>query len=100
MAVDMADGRPEVVKMVPIEGKSIGHAGHAKDILQQYTQGKNKTRPEYNVTSVSGPAHKPNFEVEVVWEGKIIGKACGSSKKEAEQTGAYNACKQLGIIEE
>lgn len=73
---------------------------NAKDILQQYTQGKNKTRPEYNVTSVSGPAHKPNFEVEVVWEGKIIGKACGSSKKEAEQTGAYNACKQLGIIEE
>lgn len=73
---------------------------NAKDILQQYTQGVNKTRPEYNVVSVSGPAHKPNFCVEVVWESKVISRACGKSKKEAEQQGAYAACKELGIIKE
>ena len=73
---------------------------NAKDILQQYTQGYNKTRPEYNVVSVTGPAHKPVFNVEVLWENKVIGNACGKSKKEAEQMSAYEACKFLNIIEE
>ena len=72
---------------------------NAKDILQQYTQGVNKTRPEYKIVSVNGPAHKPIFEVEVIWENEVIGKACGHSKKEAEQAGALNACEKLGIIE-
>ena len=73
---------------------------NAKDILQQHTQGINKTRPEYNVVSVTGPAHKPNFCVEVIWDSNVIAKACGKSKKEAEQQCAYEACKALGIINE
>ena len=72
---------------------------NAKDILQQYTQGINKTRPEYNVISVSGPAHKPVFNMEVVWNNEVIATASGKSKKEAEQLGAYEACKNLKIIE-
>lgn len=72
---------------------------NAKDILQQYTQGVNQTRPEYNVISVSGPAHKPVFCVEVVWDSKVIAQGSGKSKKEAEQQCAYEACKLLGIIE-
>ncbi len=72
---------------------------NAKDILQQYTQGQDKTRPEYIVTSVSGPAHKPVFQVNVIWQNEILATAEGSSKKQAEQTGAYEACKKLGIIE-
>ena len=72
---------------------------NAKDILQQYTQGVNKTRPEYNVVSVSGPAHKPIFHVEVVWEGKVIAVASGNSKKEAEQLCALEACRVLNIID-
>ena len=72
---------------------------NAKDILQQYTQAQDKTRPEYKTVAVSGPAHKPEFEIEVIWDGKLIAKAKGKSKKEAEQNGAYEACKKLGIIE-
>lgn len=72
---------------------------NAKDILQQYTQGIDKTRPEYRVVSIKGPAHKPEFEVEIEWENKIIAKGFGKSKKEAEQTAAYEACKKLGIID-
>ncbi len=71
---------------------------NAKDILQQYTQGYNKTRPDYNVVSVTGPAHKPLFNVEVTWENKVIGRASGKSKKEAEQFAAFEACKFLKII--
>ena len=40
---------------------------NAKDILQQYTQGVDKTRPVYNVINIKGPAHKPEFEVQVSW---------------------------------
>ena len=72
---------------------------NAKDILQQYTQAQDKTRPEYITVAVNGPAHKPEFEIEVIWDGKLIAKAKGKSKKEAEQNGAYEACKKLGIIE-
>jgi len=71
---------------------------NAKDILQQYTQGYNKTRPEYNVVSVSGPAHKPIFNIEVAWEGHVISRASGKSKKDAEQNAALEACKSLKII--
>ena len=71
---------------------------NAKDILQQYTQGYNKTRPDYKIVGTKGPAHKPLFEVEVVWEGKTLAIAEGSSKKEAEQNGALMACRKLNII--
>ena len=73
---------------------------NAKDILQQYTQGVNKTRPEYVVLNIEGPAHKPIFEIEVHWNDKILASAKGKSKKEAEQNCAYEACKNLNIIEQ
>lgn len=72
---------------------------NAKDILQQYTQGIDKTLPEYRTVGVHGPAHKPEFEVEVIWQGKVIANAKGKSKKEAQQNCAYEACKKLGAIE-
>ena len=56
--------------------------------------------PEYEVVSVTGPAHKPIFEVQVTYCGKILGQATGSTKKEAEQNAAYKACEALGIIKE
>jgi ribonuclease-3 len=71
---------------------------NAKDILQQYTQGIDKSLPTYNTTAIKGPAHKPIFEVEVVWQGKVIATAEGKSKKEAQQNCAYKACKKLRAI--
>ncbi len=71
---------------------------NAKDILQQYTQGYDKTLPIYRTVAVKGPAHKPIFEVEVEWQGKIISKAEGKSKKEAQQNCALEACRKLGAI--
>lgn len=71
---------------------------NAKDILQQHTQGVDKTLPEYRTIATHGPAHKPVFEVEVVWQGKVIAIAKGKTKKEAQQNCAYEACRLLGII--
>ena len=71
---------------------------NAKDVLQQYTQGIDKSLPVYRTVGVTGPAHKPIFEVEVEWQGKIIAKGRGKSKKEAQQNCALEACKKLGAI--
>ena len=73
---------------------------NAKDILQQYTQGVDKTLPVYKTVAVHGPAHKPEFEIAVEWQGKVIATANGKSKKEAQQNCAYEACKVLGAIKE
>lgn len=72
---------------------------NAKDILQQYTQGIDKTLPTYRTLEIKGPAHKPEFVVEVEWQGKIIAQASGKSKKEAQQNCALEACKKLGVLE-
>lgn len=71
---------------------------NAKDLLQQYTQGVNKTLPVYRTVAIHGPAHKPEFEVAVEWQDKILATAFGKSKKEAQQNCAYEACKNLKVI--
>ena len=71
---------------------------NAKALLQVYTQGHTKTTPDYNLVSESGPPHKKIFEVEVVYEGEVVASGQGSTKKEAEQHAAYNACQKLGVI--
>ena len=72
---------------------------NAKDILQQYTQGIDKTLPVYKTIAVHGPAHKPEFEIAVEWHDKVIATGKGKSKKEAQQNCAYEACKALGVVE-
>lgn len=71
---------------------------NAKDLLQQYTQSIDKTLPIYETLAVSGPAHKPVFEIQVKWQDKIIATAKGGSKKEAQQNCALEACKKLKVI--
>ena len=71
---------------------------NAKDLLQQYTQGIDKTLPIYRTVATHGPAHKPIFEIEVEWQGKILATATGKSKKEAQQNCALKACENLGIV--
>ena len=71
---------------------------NAKDILQQYTQGIDKTLPEYKTLDVTGPAHAPVFRMEVVWHDEVLALGEGKTKKEAQQNAAYEACKMLGAV--
>ena len=68
---------------------------NAKDLLQQYTQGVDKTLPVYRTVAIHGPAHKPKFEVAVEWQDRILATAFGKSKKEAQQNAAEDALKNL-----
>lgn len=71
---------------------------NAKAILQEYTQGLTKEIPSYTVVGEVGPAHNKTFEVVVAYQGHVVAKGSGKTKKEAEQHAAYEACKKLGAI--
>lgn len=70
---------------------------NAKDVFQQYTQGIDKTLPEYKTVAATGPAHAPVFEVELIWHNEVIASCKGKTKKEAQQECAFEACKKFGL---
>ena len=71
---------------------------NAKAALQEYTQSPTKERPVYKTISTQGPEHNKIFNIEVLYQDKVIGKGHGRTKKDAEQMAAYNACKELGVL--
>lgn len=73
---------------------------NAKAVLQEYTQKQDNITPVYTTISVTGPQHKPIFEVSVSHLGEELARDFGSTKKEAQQNCAYKACEKLGLTEE
>jgi ribonuclease-3 len=66
-----------------------------KTLLQEYTQGKMATTPEYIIVNESGPDHEKIFVAQVLLDGKVSGEGSGRSKKEAEQEAARAAYELL-----
>ena len=62
-----------------------------KTLLQEYTQEKFKSRPDYLLVEESGPAHNKTFRVALRLDGRIIAEGTGASKKAAEQNAAQEA---------
>lgn len=83
---------------IDIDINSILYMYNSKELLQQYTQGKNKDLPEYHLISETGQAHCKTYEVNVVYRGEVLGAGIAGQKKEAEKLAAYNALKKLNII--
>jgi ribonuclease-3 len=48
----------------------------------------------------SGPDHKKEFEIAIILDDKIISKAKGKSKKEAQQKAAEIALHELKALKE
>ncbi len=63
--------------------------------LQELSQSKQWGLPEYKVASISGPPHKPIFEIEVYLQDQLMGIGKGSSKKEASQIASQQALLKL-----
>lgn len=70
---------------------------NAKALLQEYTQGLNKQLPIYKLLEENGPAHKKVFTVQVSFNNEVCGIGTGSTKKEAEQNAATEACKRFNV---
>ena len=68
-----------------------------KSELQKYYQKRDKGREvvTYRLIGKTGPDHQPVFQVEAVYQGKVIGKGSGSSRKAAEQQAAKQAYQAL-----
>lgn len=62
-----------------------------KTQLQELTQAKFGTLPEYRLISSYGPDHKKEFEIALYLNDKEISKAKGKSKKAAQQIAAKEA---------
>ncbi len=60
----------------------------AKTSLQEWAQGRGFKLPHYRVLETVGPAHAPEFTIEVSVEGKKNASAKASSKRQAEQLAA------------
>lgn len=73
---------------------------NAKAVLQEYTQKNNNLTPVYKTLGVTGPQHKPVFEVSVSYNDEELARATGHTKKEAQQNCAYLACEKLGLTGE
>lgn len=71
---------------------------NAKAVLQEYTQSLTKERPVYKTVSTEGPEHNKIFNIEVEYQGKVVGHGKGKNKKEAEQMAALEACHNLGVL--
>jgi ribonuclease-3 len=66
-----------------------------KTALQELTQATHGVTPNYEMLGSSGPDHKKEFEIAIVLDDKVIAKAKGKSKKEAQQKAAQIALKEL-----
>lgn len=63
-----------------------------KDALQEWTQGKYKTLPEYKVSKNKKPSTRDENFIAEVWLGdRFLAKGMGRSKKAAEQAAAKQA---------
>ena len=66
-------------------------ADNPKAELQELLQGRGQPTPTYRVVASSGPAHQPEFTVEVSADGDALGAGAGRSKNAAETEAARAA---------
>ena len=73
-------------------------SGDYKTQLQEWCQQRYDNVPQYLTEKDTGPDHQKTFEVQVLVQGRILGRGAGRSKKEAEQAAAQEAIKHVKRI--
>ncbi len=68
-----------------------------KSKLQEVVQAQSLPIPEYVVINELGPDHSKIYEIEVLVNGKALGKGSGTSKQGATKMAAQDALANLGI---
>jgi ribonuclease-3 len=66
-----------------------------KSRFQELAQSVYKEIPEYKIIKESGPDHNKKFESAVYVKRRLLGSGIGSSKKEAQQSAAEQAMKNI-----
>lgn len=66
-----------------------------KSRLQEVIQQNWHQTPVYRVVREDGASHERRFTVQVLCEGEVMGEGSGRSKKEAEQSAAFDALEAI-----
>ncbi len=66
-----------------------------KSRIHEKLQARDGARLHYNVVRETGPDHDKTFYVELEYQGRVIGRGSGKSKKQAEQEAAGCALKNM-----
>lgn len=66
-----------------------------KSRLQEFTQAKYRSTPQYEVIEEKGPEHLRTYKVTVIISGKRQGIGVGKTKKEAEEMAAKGALEKI-----
>ena len=69
----------------------------AKTRLQEEIQSEYREAVKYVLLSEIGPAHDRTFEVEVLFNGIVLGRGIGKSKKAAEEAAAKDALSKRSV---
>lgn len=69
----------------------------SKTRLQEEIQSEYREAVKYVLVGESGPAHDRTFEVQVLFNGIILGKGVGKSKKAAEEAAAKDALSKRSV---
>ncbi len=87
--------------MIPEIDKSAAsdNQRNFKSYLQQYAQKHLNATPIYEMLDEKGPDHSKCFEISVVVDRQRYSSAWGPSKKEAEQKAAFNALRELDVVD-
>ncbi|MBR3357061.1 MAG: ribonuclease III [Solobacterium sp.] len=71
--------------------EDVGVIHDYKTKLQEYVQADTRRTVSYVLVSETGPSNHPEFTMNAVVDGLIMGTGVGSSKKQAEQNAAKDA---------
>jgi len=74
------------------------HKMDYKSMLQEHTQSRFKTLPQYTVLSEEGPPHDRRYEVRISIGNREYGVGRGRSKKQAQQDAARVALEGMGAL--
>jgi ribonuclease-3 len=71
-----------------------------KSSLQEVAQARGIPLPEYRKVGVSGPDHRRLWVYEIVWDGDVVARGEGVSKRDAQHQAARRALIRLGLVPE
>jgi ribonuclease-3 len=69
--------------------------GDSKSRLQEQSQARYQTTPQYRLVKAEGPDHARRFTIEVLIAGEVWGRGRGRSKQDAEKQAARRALERM-----
>lgn len=79
----------------PLMDEDIRPPKDAKTALQEWAQARGRPLPAYRLVRSDGPAHHPDFLIEVEVEGEAAAQGRGTSKRAAEQAAAHTLLEKV-----